>query len=84
VKDRKRRLIVRTLTPYGLNALKIAARNQSGMVGMPFMINHLVDLGYMEKHETQMTYGNIPDVTARFSITDKGECVLKLVEGKDG
>jgi hypothetical protein len=56
VRDRKRHLIHKTLTIYGLNALKIADRNGTGVVAMPFLLHHLVDLGYMEQNEPVMGY----------------------------
>ena len=74
--DRKRRLIVKTLTPYGLNALKIAKRNDFGVVAMPFLLFHLVDLGYMTQEETQMGYGDQKDATARFDITTEGQALV--------
>ena len=57
VRDRKRHLIYRTLTTYGLNALKIADR-KDGIVVMPFLVYHLVELGYMEQKENVMGYGH--------------------------
>ena len=74
--DRKRHLIARTVTQYGINALKIAARNNFGVVAMPFLLYHLVDLGYMDKLEDQMGYGEQEDATARFSINAEGRRVL--------
>jgi hypothetical protein len=76
IEDRKRHLIHKTMTPYGLNALKIAKRNNFGIIAMPFLLYHLVDMGYMTKEETQMGYGQQQDATARFAITDKGRAVL--------
>jgi hypothetical protein len=70
--DRKKHLIMKTLTQYGLNALKIANRNGFGVVAMPFLLFHLVDLGYMTKEENQMGYGDQEDATACFSITKSG------------
>ena len=75
--DRKRHLIARTVTQYGINALKIAARNNFGVVAMPFLLHHLVDLGYMDQLEDQMGYGEQEDATARFSINDEGRRVLE-------
>lgn len=75
--DRKRHLIQKTLTQYGLNALKIADRNDFGVIAMPFLLYHLVDLGFMTKEESQMGYGDQLDATARFSITDKGVALLR-------
>jgi predicted nuclease of predicted toxin-antitoxin system len=54
---------------HGIGAMKIAARNDFGVVAMPFLIYHLVELGYMSK-EPQMGYGEQQDATARFCITD--------------
>ncbi len=76
--DRKRHLITRTLTPYGVSALKTASRNGEGVITFPFLLWHLVELGYMTKEETQMTYGEI-EATARFSATDGGKRLVKDV-----
>ena len=57
----------KTVTTYGLNALKIAARNNFGVIAMPFLLNHLLDLGY----------GAQSDATVRFAITDRGRETLK-------
>jgi predicted restriction endonuclease len=75
VKDRKRNLIFKILTQYGLNAMKIADR-QGGVIALPFLLYHLVQLGYMEQQETQMTYGG-QIATANFSITREGRELLK-------
>jgi hypothetical protein len=72
IEDRKRHLIAKTLTQYGMNALKIAARNGYGVVAMPFLLYHLLDLGLMSKEEAQMGYGEQEDATARFAITAGG------------
>jgi hypothetical protein len=76
IEDRKRHLIHKTMTTYGLNVLKIAERNNFGVIAMPFLLYHLVDLGYMTKEENQMGYGQQKDATARFAITEKGKAVL--------
>ncbi len=76
IEDRKRHLIEKTLTQYGLNAMKIASRNEFGVVAMPFLLYHLVDLGYMTEEETQMGYGGQSDATARFAITAEGKQLL--------
>ncbi len=69
----KKRLIAKTMSHFGLNALKIAKRNKFGVIAMPFLLYHLVDLGLMEKKESQMGYGEQEDATALFSITEKGK-----------
>ena len=76
IEDRKRHLIRKMMTTYGLNALKIAKRNNFGVIAMPFLLYHLVDMGYMTKEENQMGYGQQKDATARFAITEKGKAVL--------
>lgn len=76
IENRKRHLIHKTMTIYGLNALKISKRNNFGVIAMPFLLYHLVDLGYMTKEENQMGYGQQKDATARFAITEKGSSVL--------
>ena len=74
--DRKRHLVLKTLTQYGLNAMKIAERNGFGVGAMPFLLYHLVELGYLTKEESQMGYGDQEDATARFAITTKGRETL--------
>ncbi|WP_022665641.1 HNH endonuclease [Desulfospira joergensenii] len=69
---RKRSLIHKTVTTFGINALKIAKRNNFGVIAFPYMLYHLCELGYMKKEETQMGYGKIEDATSRFSITEGG------------
>lgn len=76
IRDRKKHLIHKTITTYGLSALKIANRNNFGVVAMPFLLYHLVDLGYMTKEEDQMGYGEQDDATSRFAITPKGVRIL--------
>lgn len=77
ITDCKKQLMIKTLTVYGVNALKIASRNNFGVVSMPFLLYHLVDLGFMDKKENQMGYGSQEDATARFEITEKGKALYK-------
>jgi len=77
IDNRKRHLIIKTLTQYGVNAMKIANRNNFGVVAMPFLLYHLVQLGYMKKEEPQMGYGDQQDATARFAITENGQELLQ-------
>ena len=77
IKNRKFHLIVKTITQYGVSALKIAYRNNFGVIAMPFLLYHLVDLGFMSKEEDQMGYGEQNDATSRFAITDKGKNLYK-------
>ena len=46
LKDIKRRLIIKTLTRPGLNALK-QAYSRTYVVAMPFLVNHLVEQQYL-------------------------------------
>jgi len=77
----KRRLIIKTLTRFGINALKIAKRNNYGVAAIPFLLLHLVDLGFLKQKETISSYGDdkkgIVCDEALFEITEKGR---KLVE----
>lgn len=77
LEERKRHLIGKTLSIYGVNALKLAYRNDSGLIAMPFLLYHIVDLGYLDKNEEQMSYDTIPDVTARFSISTSGKALYE-------
>ncbi len=56
--------------------MKIAKRDNFGVIAMPFLLYHLVDLGYMSKEEEQMSYEDQNDATARFAITKKGKAIL--------
>jgi predicted transcriptional regulator len=72
----KLHLIKKTLTQYGINALKISYRNNFGVIAMPYMLSHLLDLGYMSKEETESTYMDANKEVERttfFTITDKGK-----------
>jgi len=80
IRARKSHLIAKSLTPYGLNALKIASRNKIGVAAAPFLLLHVVDLGYLKKEETIAGYGHSGsevEVEARFSITRRGRSVLE-------
>jgi hypothetical protein len=50
--SRKKHLIEKTLTKPGVAALKIAYRNKFGVSAIPFLVYHLVDMGYISKVET--------------------------------
>jgi len=56
--------------------MKIAKRNDFGVIAMPFLLYHLVDIGYMTKEEEQTGYGEQNNATARFAITEKGGSIL--------
>ena len=76
VGDRKRILVIKTLTQYGVNLLTICYRNSFGVIAMPFLVYHLVDLGFLVQKEVESTYGSEEEETlihARYEITDKGK-----------
>jgi hypothetical protein len=81
IETRKRHLIRKTLTQYGLNAMKIALRNNFGVVALPFLIYHVVDLGYMRPAEDTpieeyKDQGSRVAVTALYAITETGRALL--------
>ena len=76
MKERKRRLIVKTLTQYGVNALKIASRQKDGVPGQPFLLHHLVELGYLDSGEGFMWNDDVP-VLAAFEATQSGRDLVK-------
>jgi len=79
--DIKRRLIVKTLTRPGLNALKLAQR-QRAVVAMPFLVNHLVELGYLKYKETMSSWASDEDqesndIDAVYDLSSEGKQLLK-------
>jgi hypothetical protein len=77
----KARLIVKTLTRQGLNALKIAARKK-GVSAHPFMVNHLIEMRYLKEKEVVSTLMDDNDSTielvseAIYEITAEGQALL--------
>ena len=74
VKKIKRILTQNYLAIYGINVLKLCMRNKNGVVAMPFLVLHLLEMGLLKQHEEQMGYGNT-SVTLRYTITEKGKRV---------
>ena len=68
----KKILIYKTLTQYGVNALKIAYRKKGRIVAIPFLLYHLVDMGYFKQTETQLWQDDV-DILANFELTEEGE-----------
>ncbi len=85
LKNIKRRLIMKTLTVPGINALKCAYR-RDGVVAMPFLVNHLVELGYLRQGEPIRWDTNDAGVQvitdAMYIITDDGRSILEKWELK--
>lgn len=79
IKGKKKILIMKTLTQYGVNALKESYRNEFGVCAIPFLLYHLVDMGYMKKEEETQRYGGVGkgepyiEELARFVITGEGK-----------
>jgi len=79
IEDRKRRLIMKTLTQFGVNALKIADRT-GHLVGAPFLLVHLVELGYLRLEAEHDVFSaeekKDVEVTNQYSISAEGKRVL--------
>lgn len=81
----KRRLIFETLTVHGVNAMKHAYR-RNGVVAMPFLVNHLVEFGYL--HQGEPIRSDITDdgdeviTDAMYTLTEEGRALLEKWELK--
>jgi hypothetical protein len=84
LREIKRRLIIKTLTVPGHNALKLAHR-QGEVVALPFLVLHLVELQLLEKTQTISQWSSdedptteAPDIDAGYKLTKRGnKCVEK-------
>jgi len=74
IERRKRNLIKKTITTYGLNTLRIANRQERGTLSLPSLVYHLIEFGYLEDdpHPCQM-FGDLKP----YIITEKGKKLLK-------
>ena len=80
LEDIKRRLIIKTLTPLGVNALKYAYR-RTRVSAAPFLVNHLIEYGYLIEKEMMSDWSedtSAPSVviTALYAITSEGRALL--------
>ena len=81
----KKRLIVKTLTTQGLNAMKVANR-RAGVSASPFLVNRLVEYGYLQHRENTTWHvendeddpikDGIP-TEAFYIISEKGRALLE-------
>lgn len=71
INEKKKLLIIKTLTQYGVNALKIACRKEGRIVAAPFLLYHLVDMGFFKEKEDLMSYDDI-DFLVNFEMTEQG------------
>ena len=82
IKTLKRRLIVKTLTRAGVNALKLAYR-KGQVIATPFLVNHLVEQQFLVYKEVVTNFAPDDsliehiDIAAVFEITPVGK---ELVE----
>ena len=74
IKKIKKRLIQKTLTQFGINALKEAKRKES-VSGAPFLLSHMLEMGYLRFHELLMGDPDRFDICI-YVITKKGEDLL--------
>lgn len=81
LKSLKKRLIIKTLTPHGLNAMKEAYR-RSSVLAMPFLVNHLVELQYLKQGDILSSWGDEDGgeeaiINAWYSLTPAGKQLLE-------
>lgn len=70
----KKRLIYKTLTQQGINALKEAYR-KGFVVAYPYLVNHLVELGLLRYIQTITSFSDghqSVDISASYELTDEG------------
>lgn len=77
IKKLKKNLLIKTLTQYGVNAMKVSYRNDFGVASNPFFISHLLELGLFEQKGDEMwSYseeGKTVITEALYTITDEGK-----------
>lgn len=83
IKKIKKVLLFKTLTVFGVNALKMANRNEYGITAMPFLLMHMVEMGMLKEEEviceeTEYSIENGKVINslvseARFTITKEGK-----------
>lgn len=74
LRDIKKRLICKTLTQQGVNALKEAAR-KGIVVGVPYLLNHLVEMQLLELITVSTRYileKSETIASAAYKLTDDG------------
>lgn len=83
LKEIKRRLIVKSLTQVGLNAMKHAYRKPY-VVAMPFLVVHLLERRFLKfeemlsgTREDESSNDNSHIETASYTLTETGRALLK-------
>jgi len=72
LKDIKKRLIYKTLTQQGVNALKVAYRDDF-VQSAPYLVNHLIELHLLKFIQPLVTYENNVVIEAVYGLTDRGK-----------
>jgi len=77
IKKIKKRLICKILTQQGINAVKESYR-KGRVVAAPYLVNHLVELGYIQQTEILSTVGddtweNSVVADAVYELTEQGK-----------
>ena len=82
LKEIKKRLICKTLTQQGVNALKEAYR-KGLVVASPYLVNHLVELQLLSFKDYISSYENDAQIIdAVYELTDKGRLFTEKWELK--
>lgn len=82
LKDIKKRLICKTLTQQGVNALKEAYRNKL-VVASPYSVSHLVELQLLNSSDYLSSYENDKQIIdAIYELTEKGKQFIEKWELK--
>ena len=75
IRDIKKRLIYKTLTQQGINALKEAYR-KGFVVASPYLVNHLIEMQYLRHSDTISSFvdeNQSVDIDAIYELTDEGK-----------
>lgn len=76
IEKTKKRLLFETITQYGVNALKIAYRKQAEIAALPFLVLHLIEMGYLKQTGELFWEGEV-DYLAKYLITNKGKKIYE-------
>jgi hypothetical protein len=80
IKKLKKMLLIKTLTQFGINALKLAYRNNYGVAANPLHMYHLVGLGLFKQKDIISSLaedGKEVATEALFTITEEGKRVYE-------
>jgi hypothetical protein len=71
--DIKKRLIYKTLTQQGVNALKEAYR-KGFVFAAPYLLNHMIELRYLRLKESHITYDSDDHIISGiYELTKEGK-----------